>query len=112
FLALGLLSIGMLPMELGSPVTPYMDVLSYPASVQRILSFGVYLPFDNNPYGCFGGYNQTPSFELFLAMLASATRVKLGVLAQSGTMLPMAALIIFATYRLGRTLANDTAGGI
>ncbi len=112
FLALGLLSIGMLPMELGSPIAPYMDVLSYPASVQRILSFGVYLPFDNNAYGCFGGYAQTPSFELFLAMLASATRVKLGVLAQSGTMIPMAALIIFATYRLGRSLANDTAGGI
>ena len=111
-LALGLLSIGMLPMELGSPVAPYMDVLSYPASVQRILSFGIYLPFDNNAFGCFGGYAQTPSFELFLAMLASATGVKLGVLAQSGTMLPMAALIIFATYRLGRTLANDTAGGI
>lgn len=111
-LAVGLLSIGMLPLQLGSPVAPYMDVLSYPASVQRILSFGVYLPFDNDPYGCCGPRAQTPGLELFFAMLAMGSHVKLGVLAHSATMLPMAALIIFATYRLGLTLANDTVGGI
>jgi hypothetical protein len=111
-LAFGLLSIGMLPMELGSPVAPYMDVLGAPASVQRILTFGVYHPFDNDAFGCFGARAQTPGFELFLAMLASAGRVKLGVLAQSGTMIPMGALMLFAAYRLGLTLAGDTAGGV
>jgi hypothetical protein len=111
-LAFGLLSIGMLPMELGSPVAPYMDVLGAPASVQRILTFGVYHPFDNDAFGCFGARAQTPGFELFLAMLASAARVKLGVLAQSGTMIPMGALMLFAAYRLGLTLAGDTAGGV
>lgn len=111
-LAVGLMAIGMLPLELGSPVAPYMDVLSYPASVQRILSFGVYLPFDNDPFGCWGPRTQTPGLELFFAMLAMAGHVKLGVLAQSGLIVPMMALIIFATYRLGLTLANDTAGGM
>ncbi len=111
-LALGLLSIGMLPLQLGSPLAPYMDVLSYPAAVQRILSFGVYLPFDNDPYGCWGPRAQTPGLELFFAMLAMGSHVKLGVLAHSATMLPMAALIIFATYRLGLTLATDAVGGI
>ena len=112
FLALGLVAIGVLPMQLGSPLVPYMDVLSYPASVQRILSFGVYLPFDNDPYGSWGPRAQTPGLELFLAMLALGARVKLGVLAQSQTMLPMVALVIFATYRLGKTWVGDVAGGM
>ena len=111
-IALGLLSVGMLPLQLGSPLAPYMDVLSYPASVQRILSFGVYMPFDNDPYGCWGPRAQTPALELFLAVLAMGSHVKLGVLAHSGIMIPMAALIIFATYRLGVTLADDIAGGM
>ena len=87
-------------------------LLSYPASVQRILSFGVYLPFDNDPFGCWGPRTQTPGLELFFAMLAMGSHVKLGVLAQSGLTVPMMALLIFATYRLGQTLANDTAGGM
>jgi len=111
-LAIALLAVSMIPLQLGSPVAPYMDVLSYPASVQRILSFGIYLPFDNDPYGCWGTRAQTPGLELFYAMLAMGSHVTLGVLAQSGVMMPMAALLIFATYRLGTTLANDTVGGV
>ncbi len=111
-ISFGLLALGLMPLEFGSPLAPYMDVLSYPASVQRILSFGVYLPFDNDPFGCWGPRAQTPGLELFYAMLALGSRVKLGVLAHSGTMIPMAALLIFATYRLGLTLANDTVGGV
>jgi len=111
-LAVGLMSIAMLPLQLGSPVSPYMDVLSYPASVQRILSFGVYLPFDNDPFGCWGPRTQTPGLELFFATIAMASHVRLGVLAQSGLTVPMMALLILATYRLGATLANDTAGGM
>ncbi len=111
-LAFGLFSIGMIPLELGSPVAPYMDVLGAPGSVQRILSFGVYRPFDNDPYGCFGARAQVPGFELFLTMLASASHVNLGILAQSGMIVPMGAMVIFATYRLGLTLANDFAGGV
>jgi hypothetical protein len=111
-LAVFLFSIGMLPLELGSPVAPYMDVLSYPASVQRILSFGVYLPFDNDPYGCWGPRAQTPGLELFYAMFAMGSHVTLGVLAQSALLVPMGALLIFATYRLGTTLAGDIVGGM
>jgi hypothetical protein len=109
--AFGLLLVGLLPLELASPVVPYMDVLSYPASVQRILSFGRYLPFNNDPYGCWGPQAQTPGLELFYALLAMGARVKLGVLAQSAAMVPMAALIIFATYRLGAAIGGEPAGG-
>ncbi len=110
-LAIGLLSIGMIPLQLGSPVAPYMDVLSYPASVERILAFKIYLPFDNDPYGCWGARAQTPSLELFYAALALGASVKQGILAHSAVMMPMAALIIWTTYRFGVTCLGDVGAG-
>ena len=111
-LAFVLAMVGLIPLELGSPAAPYMDIMSYPASVQRILTFGRYLPFDNDPYGCWGPQAQTPGLELFLAMLAMGSRVKLGLLAHSAAIVPMAGLIIFGAYRLGAATLGDTAGGI
>lgn len=109
---LALLALSMVPLQLGSPIPPYMDVLSYPSSAQRILTFHVYDPFNNNPYGLFGPHVQTPALELFYALLAMGSRTKLAALAQTAAMVPMAGLIIFATYRLGKTLFNDLAGGM
>ncbi|HYL58338.1 MAG TPA: hypothetical protein VEU51_05665, partial [Candidatus Acidoferrales bacterium] len=111
-LAVALLAISYLPLQLGSPVAPFMDVLSYPSSAQRILTFGKYLPFNNDPYGCWGPYAQTPALELFYTMLALGSHTRLATLAETGAMLPMAALIIFATYRLGKMAFGDTAGGM
>jgi hypothetical protein len=110
-LSFGLLAFGLLPAQLGSPVAPYMDVLTYPAAVQRILTFHVYLPFDNDAFGCWGARAQTPALELFFTALALVSGVKLGVLAQSQIMTAMAGLVILATYRLGLALADDIAGG-
>lgn len=111
-LAFGLAALGLVPLELGSPAAPYMDVMACPASVQRILTFGHYLPFDNDAYGSWGPQAQTPGLELFLAMLAMGSRTQLGLLAHSGGMVPMAALTIFAAYRFGAATLGDTAGGI
>jgi hypothetical protein len=111
-LATALLAISYLPLQLGSPVPPFMDVLSYPSSAQRILTFHTYLPFDNDPYGCWGPYAQTPALELFYALLAIGSHARLATLAETAAMLPMGALLFFATYRLGKTLFSDTAGGI
>jgi hypothetical protein len=111
-LAWALLALSMVPLQLGSPIPPYMDVLSYPSSAQRILTFHVYDPFNNNPYGLFGTHVQTPALELFYALLAMSSRTKLAALAETAAMVPMAGLIIFATYRLGKTLFNDLAGGM
>lgn len=111
-LAWGLLAVSMLPMALGSPVPPYMDVLSYPSSVQRILNFHRYLPFNNDPYGCAGSYAQTPALELFYAMLAMGGHVSLATLTEGAAMVPMAGLMIFGTYRLGKALFDDTSGGM
>ncbi len=62
-LATGLLAVSMLPLQLASPVAPFMDVLAVPSSVQRIITFGVYLPFDNAAYGVWGPAAQTPGLR-------------------------------------------------
>jgi hypothetical protein len=111
-LAVALLAVSMVPLQLGSPVAPFMDVLSYPSSVSRILTFHVYLPFDNDPYGAWGPQAQTPGLELFLALLGFGGHASSGALAQSAAMFPIAALMIFAAWRLGKTLFGDTAGGM
>ena len=112
-LATALLGVSMLPLQLASPVAPFMDVLAVPSSVQRIITFGVYLPFDNAAYGIWGPAAQTPGLELFLAMLGLGAGLHqgAGALAQSQAMMPICALLIFACWRLGKTLFNDSAGG-
>src|SRR5260370_28837207 len=113
-LATGLLAVSMLPLQLASPVAPFMDVLAVPSSVQRIVTFGVYLPFDNAAYGVWGPAAQTPGLELFLAMLGLGADLHAGAgaLAQSQAMLPLCELMIFAIWRLCKTLLSDTAGGV
>lgn len=111
-LACVLMAIGSLPLQLGSPIPPYMDVLSIPASAQRIVTFGRYLPFDSDPYGYWTPLAQTPGLELFYALLAIGSFTKLAVVAEMAALVPMSCLIIFATYRLGRSLMGDAAGGM
>ena len=111
-LAWAMLSFSLLALQLGSPVPPYMDVLNHPAAVQRIVTFGRYLPFDNDPYGAYGAHVQAPALELFYATLAFGSRTHLATLAVTAAMVPMAGLMMFAAYRLGRALFGDTAGGM
>ena len=111
-IAWALLSVSLLPLQLGSPVPPFMDVLNHTAAVQRILTFHRYLPFDNDPYGAFGAHVQAPALELFYAVLGLGAFCKMGTLAETAAMVPMAGLMIFSAYRLGRTFFGDTAGGM
>ncbi len=111
-LACLLMMVTTLPLELGSPVSPYMDALNLPSSVQRILTFRRYLPFDNDPYGYWGPTSETPGAETLFGFLGLGAHMSLGVLTVTGAIVPMAALLIFATYRLGRSLMNDAAGGL
>ena len=111
-IAWALLSVSLLPLQLGSPVPPFMDVLNHPAAVQRILTFHRYIPFDNDPYGAFGAHVQAPALELFYAVLGLGAVCKMGALAETAAMVPMAGLMIFSAYRLGRTFFGDTAGGM
>jgi hypothetical protein len=110
-LAFILLGIGLIPMALASPVPPFMDVLATPSSVQRIMTFGVYLPFNNDPYGCWGAYSRTPAVDLFYSALALGGAVPMAAPAISVAMVPMAAMLMLAAWRIGRLLFNDIAGG-
>lgn len=101
---------GLVIVQLGSPVPPYMDILATPAAAQRIATFGRYLPFDNDPYGYWNPSSQLPGLELLYALLAIGTR-SLAVLADTAALTPMAFLLVIATYRLGRAIAGDLAGG-
>ncbi len=110
-IAIGLAAVSLIPLQLASPVAPYMDVLSWPASAQRVLTFGVYLPFDNDPYGIWGPNVQQPALELFYAFLGLGSFTRLAAVAESTLIFPIGALTILATYRLGVALFDDTAGG-
>jgi len=101
-----------LPVQLGSPIVPFNDCLSWTASAQRVLTFHVYAPFDNDPYGLWGAFTQAPALELFYALLALGTHTRLAGLAETAAMLPMTGLLIFAAYRLGRALFDDISGGM
>ena len=101
---------GLVIVQLGSPVPPFMDILATPAAAQRIATFGRYLPFDNDPYGYWNPSSQLPGLELFYALLAIGTR-SLAVLADTAAITPMACLLIAATYRLGKSIAGDLVGG-
>jgi hypothetical protein len=111
-LAFALLFPGMLLLQLGSPLPPYMDILATPASAQRILTFGWYLPFDNDPYGYWDAASQCPGTELLYALLGLGSGAKLATLAETAAMLPMTALFILGMYRLGRTIGGDIMGGL
>jgi hypothetical protein len=76
-LAVGVLAVSYLPLQLASPVPPFMDVLNVPSSVQQLLTFHTYLPFHDNPYGVFGAYNRAPALELFYATLAFGSHTHL-----------------------------------
>jgi hypothetical protein len=111
-LACGLMLVGVLPLQLGSPIPPVMDVLNIPASAQRIVTFGKFLPFDNDPYGYWTPLARVPAVELFYAMLAMGSFTKLAVIAEMAALVPMSFLAILATYRLGHSAMDDVGGGI
>jgi len=110
-LAVAMASVSLIPLQLTSPVIPCMDALCWPAAVQRVLTFHVYLPFDNDPYGWWPPPVQTPGTELFYAFLGLGSNIHFGSLAETAAIMPMAALIIVATYRCAVSLFDDAAGG-
>ncbi|TMA73043.1 MAG: hypothetical protein E6J72_20040 [Deltaproteobacteria bacterium] len=97
--------------QLGCPVPSYMDIFATPAAAQRIVTFGRYLPFDNDPYGYWGHALQCPGVELLYALVSLGGWIQPAVLAESASTAPLGLAFIVATYRLGRSLGGDRAGG-
>ena len=111
-LAFVLFAIITVPLQLASPVIPYRDALGWAASAQRIISFGRYIPFDNDPYGLWTPAAQTPGFELLIVLLAYGSHSPSAALAESAAMVAIGGLVIFGTFRMGKTLLGDKVGGM
>ena len=98
-------------LQLGCPAPAYMDIFATPAAAQRLMTFGWYHPYDNDPYGYWDAGSSLPGLELFYGLLGFASGTSLGLLADTAAIAPMVTLMILATYRFGRTLGGDVMGG-
>ncbi len=110
-LTLGIVGPGLLAVQLGAVVPPFMDVLATPASAQRVLTFGIYEPLDSDPYGYWDAGSQCPAAELLYAFLALGSGVPFAVLGQTAAIVPLGVLLLIAIYRFGRAIGDDRAGG-
>lgn len=110
-LGFGLIAPGLLAVQLGAPLAPFMDILATPASAQRVMTFARYEPLDSDPYGYWDAGSQCPASELLYAWLALGSGVPYAALGQTGAVVLLGALMMLAVYRLGRSVGGDVAGG-
>jgi hypothetical protein len=98
-------------MQLGSPVSPFMDILALIAAVQKVVTFQLYDPFANDASGIIAlgrgsvGYDAPLSFVSLLA----GQPAHLGITA---LIVPVALMQITALYLLGRRSYGSVAGGL
>jgi len=101
----------LLLMQLGSPVSPFMDVLPYVASTEKIVTFQYYEPLQNDAAGIWPPSRQVPGCDGVLSLLALITGRQASVTITS-LIVPMAAFNVLAVYLLGRHLSSGLAGGM
>lgn len=109
--AAGLSFVPLLLMQLGSPMSPFMDVLPYVASAEKIVTFRAYDAFDNDAAGLWGPTRQVAGCDGLFSSIA----LVLGIpahLAITALIVPMAILQIAALYRLGAVVEGTLAGGM
>ena len=98
-------------MQVGSPVSPFMDILALIAAVQKVVTFQLYDPFANDASGIIAlgrgsvGYDAPLSFVSLLA----GQPAHLGITA---LIVPAALMQITALYLLGRRAHGSLAGGL
>jgi hypothetical protein len=106
-----LLMIGpLLLLQLASPVSPFMDVLPYVASVQKIVTFRFYDPFGNDAAGFWAATRQVAGCDGLFSFVALVAGVS-GGLAITTLIVPLATLQIVAIYLVGRAVVGGLAGG-
>lgn len=109
--AFGLAFIPLVLMQVGSPMSPFMDILALIAAVQKVVTFQFYDPFANDASGIIAlgrgsvGYDAPLSFISLVAGLPA----HLGITA---LIVPVALLQITALYLLGRRVHGTMAGGL
>src|SRR5882724_3214532 len=101
----------LLLMQLGSPVSPFMDVLPYIASAQKIVTFRFYDPFANDAAGLWGASRQVVGCDAPFSFFPLVTGVP-AHLAITSLMVPLAALQLLAIYLCGRHVYGGAAGGM
>jgi hypothetical protein len=101
----------LLVMQLGSPVSPFMDVLPYVASTEKVVTFQYYEPLENDAAGIWPPSRQVPGCDGVLSLLALVVGQRASVTITS-LIVPMAALNVLALYLLGRHLGSGLTGGM
>lgn len=110
-LTVALVVVPLVLMQIGSPVSPFMDILALIAAVQKVVTFQRYDPFANDASGIIAlgrgsvGYDAPLSFLSLVAGLPA----HLGI---SALIVPAAVLQITALYLLGRRAYGSMAGGL
>jgi hypothetical protein len=110
-LAIGLSFGPMLLLQLASPVSPFMDILPYVASVQKIVTFHFYDPFGNDAAGLWAPSRQVAGCDALFSFVGLVAGVS-GNLAVTALMVPLALAQIAVFYLLGRVIAGRLAGGM
>jgi hypothetical protein len=113
WIALGALALTVVPLlllQLGSPVSPFMDTLPQAASPERIVTFRFYDPYRNDPSGLWAQTRQMAGHDSLFAFLALTVGVS-AQLAMTSLIVPFAALQILALYLVGRAVGGHLAGG-
>jgi hypothetical protein len=109
-LAFALIAPSLLALQLASPVSPFMDVLPYVASVQKIVTFQFYDAFANDAAGQWAPTRQVGGSDAFFSWISLLTGVpaSLGI---TSTMVALGGFQILAIYLLGRTIGGSLTGG-
>jgi hypothetical protein len=97
-------------LQLGSPVSPFMDILPYVASVQKIVTFHFYDPFANDAAGIWAPSRQVAGSDALFSFLGIVSGVP-GNLAITALLVPFCLLQIVGLFLLGRAAAGARAGG-
>jgi len=100
----------LLLMQLGSPVSPFMDVLPYVASTEKIVTFEFYDAFENDAAGIWPP-RQVPGCDGILSLLALAAG-RSARLTTTSLIVPVAALNVLAIYLVGRQVGGPLGGGM
>ncbi|MCC6848507.1 MAG: hypothetical protein IT294_08410 [Deltaproteobacteria bacterium] len=109
-LAFALVTPSLLLLQLASPVSPFMDVLPYVASVQKIVTFHFYDAFANDAAGLWAPTRQVAGSDAFFSWvsLIGGVPASLGI---TSTMVALGGFQILAIYLLGRTVGGSLTGG-
>jgi hypothetical protein len=110
--ALVFFGLPLLLLQLTNMVPPWMDILEvYVAPVQRILSFGQYIPHDALPFALYNSSRSVPLFTAFYGFIASLT----GMEASQAIVASSIYILFFsllAVYHTGNVLGESPCGGI